>query len=133
MVNDAHTDGDCRWLGLILGTRIWYGFWDADQDDDTAFDRRLSAVLREVGDRGKVVVSEAVPPFREPTPAPAPAPLPARSPALAAAAAASATPAPAPAPARAPALASVAAASLPPALAPTLSAALTPATLEQGN
>eukprot|EP01046_Picozoa_sp_COSAG06_P032314 COSAG06_NODE_3218_length_5663_cov_8.989216_10_plen_79_part_00 len=31
-----------------------YGFWDADQDDDAAFDRRLGAVLREVGDRGKL-------------------------------------------------------------------------------
>ena len=63
-----------------------YGFWDADQDDDAAFDRRLGAVLREVGDRGKLVLSEAVPPsFREPAPAPAPAPAP--------------TPAPAPAPA----------------------------------
>jgi hypothetical protein len=37
-----------------------YGFWDADQDDDAAFDRRLGAVLREVGDRGKLVLSEAV-------------------------------------------------------------------------
>jgi hypothetical protein len=36
-----------------------YGFWDADQDDDAAFDRRLGAVLREVGDRGKLVLSEA--------------------------------------------------------------------------
>ena len=52
-----------------------YAFWDADQDDDAAFDRRLGAVLREVGERGKLVLSEAVPPsFREPTPAPAPAP-----------------------------------------------------------
>jgi len=61
------------WLGLILGTRVWYGFWDADQDDDAAFERRLDVVLREIGDRGKIQISEAVPP--EPTPAPAPAPI----------------------------------------------------------
>ena len=72
---------------LIIGR---YGFWDADQDDDAAFDRRLGAVLREVGGRGKLMLSEAVPPsFREPTPAPAPAPT--------------STPAPAPAPSRGPA------------------------------
>ena len=59
------------WLGLILGTRMWYPFWDADQDNDTAFERRLDAVVREIGDRGKLRMSEAVPP--EPTPAPAPA------------------------------------------------------------
>jgi hypothetical protein len=65
------------WLGLILGTRMWYSMWDAEQDDDTAFERRLDSVVREIGDRGKLLtVSEAVPPFHEPTPAPAPAPAP---------------------------------------------------------
>lgn len=71
------------------------GFWDADEDDDAAFERRLDVVVREIGDRGKPRVSEAVPP--EPTPAPAPAPAPIRAPAPVAA------PAPAPAPALAPA------------------------------
>jgi hypothetical protein len=50
------------WLGLILGTRMWYGFWDADQDDDAAFERRLDSVIREIGDRGKLVLPEAIPP-----------------------------------------------------------------------
>ena len=77
------------WLGLILGTRMWYSFWDADQDDDAAFERRLDAVIREIGDRGKLMLPEAVTPFREPTPAPAPAPK--------------RTPAPAPVPVPAPA------------------------------
>ena len=82
------------WLGLILGTRLWYGFWDADQDDDAAFERRLDALVREIGDRGKLRVSEAVPPEPTPAPAPALAPAPAPAPALA--------PAPAPAPVPAP-------------------------------
>jgi hypothetical protein len=87
-----------------------YGFWDAEQDDDAAFDRRLGAVLREVGDRGKLVLSEAVPPsFREPTPAPAPAPTP--------------TPAHAPAPARGPAQASA-----PTAPTATITSSMTPRT-----
>jgi hypothetical protein len=96
-----------------------YGFWDADQDDDAAFDRRLSAVLREVGDRGKLMLSEAVPPsFREPTPAPAPAPASTREPVRA--------PAPAPGPVQAPALAqSTALAPAPTALA-TLTSPVTP-------
>ena len=91
-----------------------YGFWDAEQDDDAAFDRRVGAMLREVGDRGKLMLSEAVPPsFLEPTPAPAPAPkhAPVRAPMAAAAApkrtlsaapARPSVPAPASAPAPAP-------------------------------
>jgi hypothetical protein len=41
------------WLGLILGTRMWYAMWDAEQDDDAAFNNRLDSVVREIGDRGK--------------------------------------------------------------------------------
>ena len=67
---------------------MWYAFWDADQDADAAFEHRLDSVVREIGDRGKLMLPEAVPPFHEPTPAPAPAPK--RAPAAAA-------PAPAPA------------------------------------
>ena len=37
------------WLGLILGTRMWYAFWEADQDDDAAFETRLDRVVREIG------------------------------------------------------------------------------------
>ena len=48
--------------------------WNAEKDDELAFERRLDAVVREIGDRGKLIVPEAVTPFREPTPAPAPAP-----------------------------------------------------------
>ena len=68
------------------------GFWDADEDSDAAFARRLDAVMREVGTRGKLMLSGAVPPFHEPTPAPVPAPAVTLS-------AATRTPAPAPAPA----------------------------------
>jgi len=84
------------WLGLIMGTRMWYAMWDAEKDDDAAFDRRLDSVVREIGERGKAMVAEAVPPFREPMPAPAPAPA-------LVAATRTTTPAPAPPPALAPA------------------------------
>jgi hypothetical protein len=81
---------------------MWYAFWDADQDDDAAFEHRLDSVVREIGERGKLMLPEAVPPFHEPTPAPAPAPKrapTAATPAPAPAAAAALVPAPAPAPA----------------------------------
>lgn len=78
------------WLGLVLGSRLWYAMWDAEKDSDAAFDRRLSAVVREIGDRGKPMVAEAVPPLpsRELAPMPAPAstrtPTTAQAPGLAA-------------------------------------------------
>eukprot|EP01046_Picozoa_sp_COSAG06_P028636 COSAG06_NODE_2595_length_6614_cov_51.209159_3_plen_337_part_00 len=94
------------WLGLILGSRMWYAMWDAEKDDDAAFERRLDSVVREIGERGKLaMVSEAVPPFHEPSPAPAPAPAPAPSLAPAAAPAPAPALAPAPAPVRSSALA----------------------------
>ena len=115
------------WLGLILGTRMWYGFWDADGDDDAAFEKRVNLVIREVGERGKPMLLEAVPPAavrRAPAPAPAPAPVCAPAPALA--------PVPAPAPALAPvhAPAPVPAAAL--ALAPTTPAPASVPTMSQG-
>ena len=58
-------------VGLIMGTRLWYQMWDAEEDDDGAFERRLDSVVREIGDRGKLIL-ESVPPLRQQTPAPAP-------------------------------------------------------------
>jgi hypothetical protein len=60
---------------------MWYAMWNAEKDDDSAFERRLDAVVREIGDRGKLMVPEAVTPFREPAPAPVPAPATAPKPA----------------------------------------------------
>jgi hypothetical protein len=48
------------WLGLLLGTRLWYGLWDADQDDDATFASRIEPVIREIGDRGKRGASSVV-------------------------------------------------------------------------
>eukprot|EP01043_Picozoa_sp_COSAG02_P000752 COSAG02_NODE_14_length_56855_cov_512.793661_33_plen_369_part_00 len=82
-------------VGLILGTRMWYAMWDAENDDEAAFERRVDSVTREIGERGKLNVSESVPPVREAAPTPAPAP--ARSVAPAVSLAPSRAPAPAPA------------------------------------
>ena len=69
------------WLGLILGTRLWYGFFDADQDDDATFEIRVDALCNEIGNRGKPKLQEAVPPAWAPASAPAPAPVKAPAPA----------------------------------------------------
>ena len=60
------------WLGLLLGTRIYYRFFDAEHDDQPSFEKRIDALVREIGDRGQskrkaAPVSEAIPPAREPT------------------------------------------------------------------
>ena len=51
-------------VGLIMGTRLWYAMWDAENDDDAAFERRVERVVREIGERGKIKphVAEDVPP-----------------------------------------------------------------------
>ena len=60
-----------------MGTRLWYQMRDAAEDDDAAFERRLDGVVREIGERGKLLVaSESGQEITEPTPAPAPAPTP---------------------------------------------------------
>ena len=81
-------------VGLMLGTRLWYAMWDAEKDGDAAFEARVDDIVREIGDRGKLMVPEAVPPA--PTPAPAPVPTPAPTSEQSAGAAGAAAPAPAP-------------------------------------
>ena len=34
------------WLGLILGTRLWYAMWEAENDDDAAFEQRMDPVRK---------------------------------------------------------------------------------------
>eukprot|EP01047_Picozoa_sp_COSAG01_P089554 COSAG01_NODE_21624_length_893_cov_1.197733_1_plen_184_part_10 len=85
-------------VGLILGTRMWYAMWDAENDDEAAFERRVDSVTREIGERGKLNVPESVPPVREtaPTPAPAPALAPAPAPVLSSTSGAATAPSPSP-------------------------------------
>jgi len=63
------------WLGLLLGTRMYYRFYDAEHEDQASFEKRIDAVVREIGDRGQpkaklALVSEGVPPPAAPQPAP---------------------------------------------------------------
>ena len=48
-------------VGLILGTRMWYPMWDAEKEDDAAFEGRVENVVREIGERGRLITPEAVP------------------------------------------------------------------------
>ena len=61
------------WLGLLLGTRLYYSFYEAEGDDEPTFEKRVDALVREIGDRGMqhhlsvrgsggALVSEGVPP-----------------------------------------------------------------------
>jgi hypothetical protein len=96
-------------VGLMLGTRLWYAMWDAENDDDAAFERRVDSVVREIGERGKLIAPESVPPVCETAPTPAPAPELAPAPEVA----------PGPTPTRAPAPAPAMSSTTGPAIAPS--------------
>lgn len=49
------------WLGLILGARLWYPFYDSAVETDAAFTQQIKLVQREIGERGRAA-SEGVPP-----------------------------------------------------------------------
>ena len=71
------------WLGLIMGTRLYYAFFGKELEEESAFESRVDSLVREIGDRGmhKPQVPEAVPPAATPrSRAPAPAPFSAVSP-----------------------------------------------------
>lgn len=81
------------WLGLLLGSSMWYGFYDMEDVDDATFELKVDAVVAAIGDRGRLpegieadisisLASEAIPPARRTTPArsPAPAPTPIQAP-----------------------------------------------------
>eukprot|EP01047_Picozoa_sp_COSAG01_P017788 COSAG01_NODE_949_length_12505_cov_3.853539_7_plen_235_part_00 len=41
------------WLGLILGTRLWHGFFGAVLETEEAFEIAMNGVARELGARGR--------------------------------------------------------------------------------
>ena len=98
------------WLGLLLGTRLYFSFDDDAVATHEAFMQQIDLVESELGERGKVeataaaaaaaaaavrLAPEGVPPptlrSMEPTPEPAPAPAPVPAPRPRAAASSSAT------------------------------------------
>ena len=50
LVQDYEADG---WLGLLLGTSMWYAMYGETLTSEGAFEDRMSAVCRELGARGR--------------------------------------------------------------------------------
>eukprot|EP01047_Picozoa_sp_COSAG01_P050311 COSAG01_NODE_5073_length_4506_cov_3.537781_2_plen_476_part_00 len=45
------------WLGMLLGTRMWYGFLGANVESESAFEGKIEELCRELGERGKIAVA----------------------------------------------------------------------------
>ena len=41
------------WLGMILGTKLWYGFYGAAASDPVVFGGKVEELCRELGERGR--------------------------------------------------------------------------------
>jgi hypothetical protein len=41
------------WLGMLMGTRLWYPLYGATLASDAAFEDRMLALAREIGSRGR--------------------------------------------------------------------------------
>jgi hypothetical protein len=48
------------WLGLLLGTSMWYGFYGEALSSESAFDDRMDALCREIGSRGRADAAAVV-------------------------------------------------------------------------
>eukprot|EP01045_Picozoa_sp_COSAG04_P014482 COSAG04_NODE_1088_length_8335_cov_16.006071_2_plen_1430_part_00 len=59
------------WLGLLLGTSLWYALYGSTLESESAFEDRMSALAREIGSRGRadaVVAAAPTDEFPEPCP-----------------------------------------------------------------
>jgi hypothetical protein len=73
-------------LGMLLGTRLWYGFYGQTATDDGKFSAKIEELSREISKKQatvsmKTAAKEVIAISPKSTVAPAPAPLPAPSPA----------------------------------------------------
>jgi hypothetical protein len=50
LVEGYEADG---WLGLLLGTSMWYGFYGDAVSQDSVFESRMGSLAREIGGRGR--------------------------------------------------------------------------------
>ena len=41
------------WLGMLVGVRLWYGFFGATLESDEVFEGKIKELCRELGERGK--------------------------------------------------------------------------------
>ena len=45
------------WLGMILGMRLWYGFYGSTLASEGAFEGKMEELCRELGERGQCNVT----------------------------------------------------------------------------
>jgi hypothetical protein len=70
LVEGYQADG---WLGMLIGTRMWYGFYGASASDAGLFEGKVEELCRELGERGRTApISGSV--GGEPAAHPAPEP-----------------------------------------------------------
>ena len=41
------------WLGMLLGVRLWYGFYGTVLESEAAFEGKMDELCRELGEKGK--------------------------------------------------------------------------------
>ena len=51
MEEEYRPDG---WLGMLLGVRMWYGFYGSIVESEGEFEGKVDELCRELGDRGRV-------------------------------------------------------------------------------
>jgi hypothetical protein len=49
------------WLGMLVGTSLWYALYGATLASEAAFEDRMSALAREIGSRGRADAAAAEP------------------------------------------------------------------------
>ena len=45
------------WLGMLLGVRLWYGFYGSVLASEAAFEGKVDELSRELGVRGRTVLA----------------------------------------------------------------------------
>ena len=61
LMKAEHTE-HLPYIRMRVRTRMYYSFHDAADDDDVTFEKRVDAVVREIGDRCQPMAAEGVPP-----------------------------------------------------------------------
>jgi hypothetical protein len=64
LVDGYRPDG---WLGMLIGTRMWYGFYGSTVTDEVLFQGKIEELCRELGDRGRIASLVPVDVSRPPT------------------------------------------------------------------
>jgi hypothetical protein len=64
LVDGYQADG---WLGMLIGARMWYGFYGSTVTDEALFQGKIEELCRELGDRSRIASLEPADVSRPPT------------------------------------------------------------------